>query len=98
MAVSFLPCKAAALLLLNGLLMVGVAQSVEPLVVAQVVVGSSPITHPILTLRHAPVAQLDRAPDFESVGRRFESCRACHKIKGLAIYWLPLFSLVGWVV
>ena len=24
----------------------------------------------------APVAQLDRAPDFESVGRRFESCRA----------------------
>jgi hypothetical protein len=25
---------------------------------------------------HAPVAQLDRAPDFESVGRRFESCRA----------------------
>ena len=29
----------------------------------------------ILTVR-APVAQLDRAPDFESVGRRFESCRA----------------------
>ena len=26
----------------------------------------------------APVAQLDRAPDFESVGRRFESCRAYH--------------------
>ena len=25
---------------------------------------------------YAPVAQLDRAPDFESVGRRFESCRA----------------------
>ena len=24
----------------------------------------------------APVAQMDRAPDFESVGRRFESCRA----------------------
>lgn len=24
----------------------------------------------------APVAQLDRVPDFESVGRRFESCRA----------------------
>ena len=29
-------------------------------------------------LLHAPVAQLDRAPDFESVGRRFESCRARH--------------------
>jgi hypothetical protein len=24
----------------------------------------------------APVAQMDRAPDYESVGRRFESCRA----------------------
>jgi hypothetical protein len=29
-----------------------------------------------MMLRRAPVAQLDRAPDFESVGRRFESCRA----------------------
>jgi hypothetical protein len=27
---------------------------------------------------NAPVAQLDRVPDFESVGRRFESCRAHH--------------------
>ena len=26
----------------------------------------------------APVAQLDRASDFESAGRRFESCRARH--------------------
>jgi hypothetical protein len=26
----------------------------------------------------APVAQLDRAPGFEPVGRRFESCRARH--------------------
>jgi hypothetical protein len=25
---------------------------------------------------HAPVAQLDRASDFESEGRRFDSCRA----------------------
>jgi hypothetical protein len=31
----------------------------------------------ILIVR-APVAQLDRAPDFESVGRRFKSCRARH--------------------
>ena len=30
----------------------------------------------MLNSAHAPVAQLDRAPDFESVGRRFESCRA----------------------
>ena len=32
----------------------------------------------ISMLVRAPVAQLDRAPDFESVGRRFESCRARH--------------------
>src|SRR5258705_5810348 len=31
--------------------------------------------HGMISVR-APVAQLDRAPDFESVGRRFESCRA----------------------
>ena len=28
-------------------------------------------------LSYAPVAQLDRVADFESVGRRFESYRAC---------------------
>ncbi len=28
-------------------------------------------------MRDAPVAQMDRAPDFESVGRVFESPRAC---------------------
>ena len=58
----------------DNLSMVGVAQVVEHRVVAPVVEGSSPFTHPILNT--APVAQLDRAPDFESVGRRFESCRA----------------------
>ncbi len=68
--------------------MVGVAQLAEHRVVAPVVVGSIPITHPIPDqkppeiqvggLLRAPVAQLDRAPDFESVGRRFESCRAYH--------------------
>ena len=31
----------------------------------------------------APVAQLDRAPGFEPVGRRFESCRARHTLKPL---------------
>ena len=34
------------------------------------------ISHGLIS---APVAQLDRAPDFESVGRRFESCRAYHE-------------------
>ncbi len=56
--------------------MVGVAQLVEHQVVALGVEGSSPFTHPIF---YAPVAQMDRAPDFESVGRRFESCRAYQK-------------------
>jgi hypothetical protein len=63
---------------------VGVAQMVEHRVVAPVVEGSIPFTHPIFLAsifisslrKFAPVAQLDRAPDFESVGRRFESCRA----------------------
>jgi hypothetical protein len=36
----------------------------------------------------APVAQLDRATDFESVGRRFESCRAYDSMYG------PLAQLV----
>ena len=40
---------------------------------APVVEGSSPFTHP-----KAPVAQLDRASDFESAGRPFEPDRARH--------------------
>ena len=48
--------------------------------------GSSPSVHPKYSLQpampsrlrffYAPIAQLDRAPDFESVGRRFEPCWA----------------------
>ena len=53
--------------------MVVIAQVVEPQFVALVVAGSIPVNHP---WKIALVAQLDRAPDFESVGRRFESCRA----------------------
>ena len=56
--------------------MVGVAQLVESWNVAPDVAGSSPVAHPIYFDFYAPVAQLDRVPDFESVGRRFESCRA----------------------
>ena len=37
--------------------------------------GSSPFTHPSNKDR-ALLAQLDRATDFGSVGRGFESCRA----------------------
>ena len=47
--------------------------------------GSSPFTHPIeytcWMIYKAPVAQLDRVADFESVGRRFESYRAYHNIE-----------------
>jgi hypothetical protein len=39
-------------------------------------VAASPMSG--IMRNRAPVAQLDRAPDFESVGRRFESCRARH--------------------
>ena len=60
---------------------------VEPQIVDLVVAGSSPVFHPEKTLQqeiaavfftnkyHAPVAQLDRASDFESAGCRFKSCR-----------------------
>ena len=51
--------------------MVGIAQLVERGIVVPEATGSSPVTHPFF----APVAQLDRASDFESEGRRFESYR-----------------------
>ena len=57
----------------------GRSSMVEHQIVVLVVAGSSPVAHPLFfpaALRYASVAQLDRAPDFESVGRRFESCRA----------------------
>ena len=57
--------------------MAGVAQLVEHWIVAPVVAGSSPVARPKF-LNNAPVVQLDRMPDFESVGRRFESCQAHH--------------------
>jgi hypothetical protein len=53
--------------------MVGVAQMAELWIVAPAAEGSNPSAHPI---NSAPVAQLDRATDFESVGRRFEPYRA----------------------
>ena len=36
----------------------------------------------------APVAQLDRAPDYESGGQEFESLRARHFFDDLAGFWL----------
>ena len=88
--------------------MVGVAQLAEHQVVALGVVGSSPITHPIdknrplsdqrrnglIVFAYAPVAQLDRAPDFESVGRPFESGRARQKSRGLQLIGCNPFWLI----
>lgn len=45
---------------------------VERQIVDLVVAGSNPVSYPTPT--NAFIAQLDRAPDFESVGCRFESC------------------------
>ncbi len=56
--------------------MVDIVQLVEHQIVVLDVAGSSPVIHPswLYSLgKRAPIAQLDRAPDFESVGRRFES-------------------------
>ena len=44
----------------------------------------------VVRTAYAPVAQLDRVTDYESVGRRFESCRTYIKRNA---YGVPLFSL-----
>ncbi len=59
---------------------VDVAQLVERQTVDLGVAGSSPVIHPCgigsgAHTTYAFVAQLDRATDFESVGRGFESLR-----------------------
>ena len=54
-------------------MMADVAQLVEHRIVAPDVASSSLVIRPI---KCALVAQLDRAVDFESKGRRFESCQA----------------------
>jgi hypothetical protein len=41
------------------------------------------------SLRHALVAQLDRAPDYESGGQEFESLRARHFLPYLNLFWPP---------
>src|ERR1039458_8475356 len=48
----------------------------------------------------APVAQLDRATDYESVGREFESLRAHHHTKRLRVIYRPttVAAVVGFVV
>src|SRR5262249_3913428 len=48
--------------------------------------GALPLPSPARTSSYptrAPVAQLDRAPDYESGGQEFESLRARHKINDL---------------
>ena len=79
--------------------MVGVAQLVEPWFVVPVVAGSSPsltlqLTPVCTGVCFASVAQLDRAPDFGSGGRVFESFRARQKAsrfcEGLSLFELHL--------
>ena len=64
---------------------------VEHWIVVPAVAGSNPVIHPNepgytgdgnRVCYCASVAQLDRVPDFESVGRRFESCRAYINYQG----------------
>jgi hypothetical protein len=65
---------------------------VEHQIVVLVVAGSSPVIHPSAAMSCTPlafVAQLDRVADFESVGRRFESCRTRR-----FFYFGPLAQLV----
>ena len=67
------------------------SSAVERQIVDLVVVGSIPTRHPFIF--NAPVAHLDRAPDFESGGRRFESSQT-HSIKGAQEYEL-LFNFTN---
>ena len=56
--------------------MVGVAQLVEPRIVIPVVVGSSPISHPISSpgdVKYADVVELVDTPDLGSGAARCES-------------------------
>ncbi len=61
---------------------------VEHQIVDLAVAGSSP-SSTLYRVVNALVAQLDRAPDFESVGRRFESFRA-H-----GVWFLKLLFVMG---
>ncbi len=63
--------------------MVAIAQLVEPWIVIPVVVGSSPISHPIKYMQwhiRRRVAQLGSATGLGPVGRRFKSYLADHFI------------------
>ena len=64
--------------------MVGVAQLVEPRIVIPVVVGSSPIIHPIsyFPLLVRRVAQFGSALGLGPRGRWFESSLADHSLDG----------------
>ena len=43
-----------------------------------------PVCYTIWAVKYAPVAQLDRVTDSDSVGRTFESCRAYQKVLEIA--------------
>ncbi len=49
----------------------------------------------VLSANSAPVAQLDRVPDYESVGRRFESCRARQLYRGITAIRCDPFFVAG---
>ena len=66
------------------------SSAVERQIVDLVVVGSIPTRHPFIF--NAPVAHLDRAPDFESGGRRFESSQTHFFIRELKR--VPIFFLL----
>ena len=59
--------------------MCGRGSAVEHRLAKARVAGSIPVVRSIITL-YAPLAQLDRAFDYESKGQEFESLRARHLI------------------
>ena len=76
--------------------MVGVVQLAEHGIVVPGVVGSSPITHPILSLLlMVDIAQLVSASDCGSEGRGFESHYPPHKKQGYPIVYPCFLWIMG---
>ena len=48
----------------------------------------------ILTYFNAPVAQLDRAPDYGLGGCRFESCRVYKGVKIFTLKYIQIIKLI----
>ncbi len=79
--------------------MVGVAQLVEPRIVIPVVVGSSPIVHPIqCVIVFADVVKLVDTPDLGSGAARCESSSLSVRTIYISSFFLAVFFITNCTV